>query len=86
MEVKSAFGSIGNCHLHSRFSTFSQVCGIEVLSETKQGRERGRSVGTMTGLKCCPQFWKPDLPRNDMNKNMIIVNPSKTSQMCNVLD
>ena len=50
MEVKSAFGSIGNCHLHSRFSIFSQVCGIEVLSETKQGREREFSVGTMAGV------------------------------------
>ena len=50
MEVKSVFGSIGNCHLHSRFSTFSQVCGIEVLSETKQGREREFSAGTMRGV------------------------------------
>lgn len=78
--MKSGFCSVGNCHLHSRLSTFSQMCGIESLSKTKQERETEFSVGDMTGLKSWPEFWKCDLPKNDKNKDMIIASPSKTSQ------
>lgn len=53
------------------------MCGTEILSKTKQGRETEFGVGNMTGLKSWLELWKCDLLKNDKNKDTIIASPSK---------